>query len=353
MQMEMTQLDGMVVHTSWNQSKLRMAVALSDGALQIWDASTEASGTSHLTLTGHWDAGVGGFCPKVTWAPSEYGDVVASCSVDGVISLWEEVILDGETEGTWRRIASLNTAQLSVLDMQFSNTKTGLLLLVISADGHARIYHTIDVLNVAKWQLQAELQNSRTPIEINGKYTFLGASVAWRSSTSRSPQPAFAFGCNSSSSSLNVAKVWEFEQSHQRWFCVAELREADELDKPVNHVSWAPNIGRDVRNPQMSCIEHVIVFPPVSLPVPGSYEMIAVASGDGISIWQVAGAQEKCSVRRVARLMGFEDEVWQAEWDMSGMTLASAGSDGIVRLWQANLKGVICIVINFAIIMST
>lgn len=316
MKKEMVQLDALVVDTSWNQSGLRMAAALSDGSLQIWDASADVAGADHLAQTAHWDAGVGGCCPKVIWASSEYGDVIATCSANGDIFIWEEVILDGEREKTWRRTASLS-AQVPVLDMQFSNASTGLHLLVVSSDGHARIYHSSDILNLGMWQLQAEFQNSGTPMGINGKQKFLGASAAWRSPTSISLQPAFVFGCNSTSSSLNVAKVWEFEQSHQRWFCVAELREADELNKPVNHVSWAPNIGR-------------------------SYEMIAVASGDGISIWQlkfIAGAQEKCSVRRVARLTGFEEEVWQAEWDTSGMTLASSGSDGVVRLWQTNLKG--------------
>lgn len=28
------------------------------------------------------------------------------------------------------------------------------------------------------------------------------------------------------------------------------------------------------------------------------------------------------------------------EWDMSGMTLATTGQDGMVRLWQSNLNGV-------------
>lgn len=27
------------------------------------------------------------------------------------------------------------------------------------------------------------------------------------------------------------------------------------------------------------------------------------------------------------------------EWDMSGMTLATTGNDGVVRLWQSNLNG--------------
>lgn len=32
-------------------------------------------------------------------------------------------------------------------------------------------------------------------------------------------------------------------------------------------------------------------------------------------------------------------QVWQMEWDVSGMTLATTGSDGVVRLWQSNLNG--------------
>lgn len=33
-------------------------------------------------------------------------------------------------------------------------------------------------------------------------------------------------------------------------------------------------------------------------------------------------------------------QVWQMEWDVSGMTLATTGHDGMVRLWQSNLNGV-------------
>ncbi|KAH6558726.1 hypothetical protein KP509_1Z048600 [Ceratopteris richardii] len=220
-------------------------------------------------------------------------------------------------EKTWRQTSTLSTAQSSVLDIQFSNSTSALYLLVISADGYARIYMLEDSLNLMKWQLQAEFQNSRSPMEINGKHRFWGASIAWRKSTLMNLQPAFVVGCNSTSHALNSAKVWEFQQAHQRWFCIAELCEADESDKPVNHVSWAQNIGR-------------------------SHELIAVASGDGVSIWQlkfVTAAENNCSAVRIARLTGFEGEVWQVEWDMSGMTLASSGTDGVVRLWQTNLQG--------------
>ncbi|KAL3623625.1 hypothetical protein CASFOL_023581 [Castilleja foliolosa] len=47
----------------------------------------------------------------------------------------------------------------------------------------------------------------------------------------------------------------------------------------------------------------------------------------------------RLSVQRVALLSSHDSEVWQMEWDMSGMTLASTGSDGVVRLWQSNVNG--------------
>lgn len=320
--MEMAQLDGVVAQTCWNYCGHRMAAAGADGTIQVWDATTHgtalgAGAGEGLTLTAHWKAAVGGPTPKVIWAPPEYGDMLASCSANGAISVWEEVVVEGERETTWRLTASLDDVHSPILDMQFGDTCAGLKLVAVFADGHARIYETADTLNLKQWQLQAEFQNARTLVEKNMKSSFFGACVCWKSPTFTSQRPAFVFGCNSTSPLINVAKVWEFEQSHQRWFCIAELRETDEEDKPVNHVSWAPNIGRP-------------------------YEMIAVASGDGASIWQVKflpTVHEKVSVQRVARLTGFDEEVWQVEWDMSGMTLASSGSDGVVRLWQANLKG--------------
>ncbi|KAI3886399.1 hypothetical protein MKX03_036686 [Papaver bracteatum] len=51
------------------------------------------------------------------------------------------------------------------------------------------------------------------------------------------------------------------------------------------------------------------------------------------------GSDGRLFVEKVALLSGHEGEVWQMEWDMSGMTLATTGSDGVVRLWQSNLNG--------------
>ncbi|KAL6182335.1 hypothetical protein ACLB2K_043758 [Fragaria x ananassa] len=113
-------------------------------------------------------------------------------------------------------------------------------------------------------------------------------------------------------------QVWEFDQAHQRWLPVAELASPDEKGVQVYAVAWAPNIGRP-------------------------YEVIAVATHKGISIWHLGlnpDSDGRLSTEKVAQLTGHKGEVWQLEWDMSGMTLASTGSDGVVRLWQSNLNGV-------------
>ncbi|KAL5984694.1 epoxide hydrolase, soluble (sEH) [Asimina triloba] len=73
------------------------------------------------------------------------------------------------------------------------------------------------------------------------------------------------------------------------------------------------------------------------------YEVLAIATSKGIAIWHLdlnPDTDGRFSVEKVALLSGHDGEVWQLEWDMSGMTLASVGSDGMVRLWQSNLNGV-------------
>ncbi|KAE9450809.1 hypothetical protein C3L33_17291, partial [Rhododendron williamsianum] len=74
-------------------------------------------------------------------------------------------------------------------------------------------------------------------------------------------------------------KVWEFDQDHQRWLAVAELALPEEKGNPIYVVAWAPKNFRPY-------------------------------------------------------------EVWEMELNISGMTLATTGGDGVVSLLQSNLKGV-------------
>uniref|UniRef100_A0A0E0JLA2 Uncharacterized protein n=1 Tax=Oryza punctata TaxID=4537 RepID=A0A0E0JLA2_ORYPU len=113
-------------------------------------------------------------------------------------------------------------------------------------------------------------------------------------------------------------QIWEFEEAHQRWLPLVELGSPQDKGDIVRAVAWAPNIGRP-------------------------YEIIAVATCKGIAIWHIGLSAESdgsLSTENVAVLSGHDGEVLQLEWDMGGMTLASTGGDGMVKLWQANLNGV-------------
>jgi WD40 repeat protein len=57
----------------------------------VWDLDEE----SHWKKTAEWKAHKGSVW-KVEWAHPEFGQVIASCSVDRSICIWEE----GEEEGT-------------------------------------------------------------------------------------------------------------------------------------------------------------------------------------------------------------------------------------------------------------
>ncbi|KAE9459606.1 hypothetical protein C3L33_08492, partial [Rhododendron williamsianum] len=186
------------------------------------------------------------------------------------------------------------------------------------SDGHLKVYELLDPLELKNWQLQAEFQNVIDSVSKFGKAACLSASVSWSPERGESQQLSFVLGFNSNIMQLNSAKVWEFDQDHQRWLPVAELALPEEKGDPVYAVAWAPNIGRP-------------------------YEVIAIATHKGIAIWHLGlnpDLDGRLSVEKVASLSGHEGGVWEMEWDMSGMTLATTGGDGVVRLWQSNLNGV-------------
>ncbi|XP_010261510.1 PREDICTED: protein SEH1-like isoform X2 [Nelumbo nucifera] len=285
--------------SSWNYCGQRLATGLLDGTLVIFDSLEPDSST--FTCTSRTKAH-GASITKVIWVPPEYGDAVACICADGTLLLWEEVE-EGPQLLKWKlcKLFESNATQV-----------------VAYSDGHVKVYELLDPLLLNKWQLQAEFQNVIDSVAMCGKASCLSASISWNPQISESHHSSFVLGFNSDLPQFNSSKVWEFDEAHQRWLPVAELALPGDKGDQVYAVAWAPNIGRP-------------------------YEVIAVATCKGIALWHLglnADTEGRLSVEKVALLSGHEGEVWQMEWDMSGMTLATTGSDGVVRLWQSNLNGV-------------
>ncbi|KAJ7945025.1 protein SEH1 [Quillaja saponaria] len=262
---------------------------------------------------------------KIVWVPPEYGDAVACICVDGSVSLWEEVAEDAQPV-QWKMCKSFKNSS-KVLDIQFGISMTRLKLVAAYSDGHVKVYELLDPLELNNWQLQAEYQNVTESVPSFGKALCFSASISWNPQQGESQDSSIVVGFNSNTSELNSSK-FKSETALTRYGSLIRLIKdgfqwqswlhLEKKDDQVYAVKWAPNIGRP-------------------------FEVIAVATSKGIAIWQLGlnpDQDGRLSAEKVALLSGHEGEVWQMEWDMSGMTLATTGRDGMVRLWQANLNGV-------------
>ncbi|XP_015083387.1 protein SEH1 [Solanum pennellii] len=307
-------LDEGTTCTAWNYSGHRLAAGSTDGTLSVFDSTDPAS--SVFSCSSKFKVHESSIV-KVVWAPPEYGDVVACICADGSLLLWEEVVEDSELL-QWKLCKCFDRISSQVLDVQFGVSQTSLKLVAAYSDGQVKVFELLDPFELKNWQLQAEFQNVIESVSKFGNVSCRSASIAWNPLKGEIQQSSFVLGFDSDTPHLNSSKVWEFDQDHQRWLPVAELAlPADKAD-PVSTVAWSPNIGRP-------------------------YELIAVATCKEIALWHVGSNPDsdgRLSVEKVAMLSTHDSEIWQMEWDMSGMTLATTGSDGVVRLWQCNLNGV-------------
>ncbi|CAK9163049.1 unnamed protein product [Ilex paraguariensis] len=306
-------LDKGTTCSAWNYCGQRLATGSIDGTLTIFDSADPASSSfTCSSRTGVNEASI----VKVLWVPPEYGDAVACIFADGTFSLWQEVVEDTEPL-RWKLCKHFEHSK-QVLDIQFEVSQTSLKLVSAYSDGHVKIYELLDPLELKNWQLQAEFLNVIDMISKTGKASCVSASISWNPQRGESQESSFVLGFNSDIPQLNSSKVWEFDQDHQRWLPVAELALPGDRGDQVYAAAWAPNIGRP-------------------------YEVIAIATHRGIAIWHMELKPDpggRLSVEKVASLSGHDGEVWQMEWDMGGMTLATTANDGMVRLWQSNLNGV-------------
>ncbi|KAI9915509.1 hypothetical protein PsorP6_007289 [Peronosclerospora sorghi] len=116
---------------------------------------------------------------KIEWAP-EFGQILASCSFDRTVSIWEDQGVYVHNPGAgpvatsdsvramsphvptigcrdgWRYQAQLVDARDSVHDVKFSPRHLWLRLAYASKDGFVRMYEDIDVMNLSHWPLQEE-----------------------------------------------------------------------------------------------------------------------------------------------------------------------------------------------------
>lgn len=194
-----------LLHTlAWDHYGMRLCTGSSDQKIKVWDKrglsdkAPRPEGSplhklgekSELVLNDAWKAHDSSVL-KVCWAHPEYGQVLASCSFDRSIRIWEEVESEPLWSGRrWVERARLVDASGSVQDLDFAPNHLGLCLAACASDGMVRIYVAEEVINLAHWPLvqQFEAAPAGAGKEADGNYC-----LAW--CPSRFRRPALAVGC--------------------------------------------------------------------------------------------------------------------------------------------------------------
>ena len=276
----------------------RLVTCSSDRTLKLWSLKHD-EWTLSMEWTGHQ-----GSIWQVDWAHPEFGSIIASCSFDRSVILWD--VSNTSSHGRYfscvfyfiniiyRLLAQLVDARESINAIAFAPRHFGLRLATASADGYVRMYEAIDVLNLSHWPLQEEFLGHK------------GSSVTTISwNKSRFDVPTLVIGASDGSVS-----VYGYNASYMRWSVLCVLSE--EGNSTVHDVSWAPCIGR-------------------------SYHTVAVTSKDcTIRILKLRAKQNDSGydVTVEGNIVLRDCEVWKLCWNVVGTVLTASGDDGIVRMFK-------------------
>jgi len=273
----------------------RIATCSSDQRIKVWDLNDQ----NEWICSCEWKAHSGSVW-KVAWAHPEFGQVLASCSFDRTVCIWEEELDTKGGKNRWSKRATLVDSRDSVQDIKFAPRHLGLRLATCSSDGFVRIYEAADVTNLATWSPMEEFESQKG-----------GATcISWNPSPLDS-RPMLAVG-----SSDPGVKIWEYNETYRKWVHVETLQGTKPHTSAIHDVCWAPNMGR-------------------------TYHLIATASKDQtLKIWklQIQSEKQKVEAKDVATFPDHQSEVWRVEWNITGTILASSGDDGVVRLFKTDFS---------------
>jgi nucleoporin SEH1 len=135
----------------------RFATGSADKHIKVWtwDEDAQKWQCDDLQQRAHNDV-----IYRLSWAHPEFGQLLASCSEDCTVKIWEEQgsCGDASSGGRWVRRAQL-TQTHPVRDVKFSYRGMGLVLATACADGYVRVYEARDVFDLTNWDIKVFLSS--------------------------------------------------------------------------------------------------------------------------------------------------------------------------------------------------
>jgi len=355
-----TQHKDLVHDVSYDFYGSRFATCSSDQTVRIWDRKEDNEWFCSSSFKAH-----SGSVWRVSWAHPEFGQIIATCSFDRTVSVWEEKQDDSvepnhpmepgrQERDSWVRRANLVDSRTSVTDVKFAPKHLGLLLATCSVDGTLRIYEAPDIMSLSQWNLQHDL-NTRMPC----------SCLSWNPSPFHVPmiavgsdEPSAQEVTPSSIPTSNVeskacrVQVYECVDNARRWVRVDVALAPVVLTDPVHDIAFASSVGKDYHLLAVATsVDVKIVAIKDASKEQQRLQEKSFSRDDRESILSSTGFRDSTSAyftlhhkmdcnRYILKVLAsFQDhgsKVWRLSWNMTGTVLASSGEDACIRLWKSN-----------------
>ena len=272
----------------------KLATASSDRTVRVFSVTAGQQPQPLATLHGHE-----GPVWQVAWAHPKWGTVLASCSYDRKVIIWQA---KPGNPSAWDQVYKHAEHMGSVNSIAWCPHEYGLELACASSDGR------VSVLTHRPDDTWAVKMLDTQQVGVN--------AVSWESASGPDVNPnnkrIVTAGCD------NTVKIWKFDAASTEWEKKAELgRDAGGQrighDDWVRDAAWAPSLG-----------------------LPGS--VIASCSQDRkVMIWKET-EPDKWEGADLATEK-FAAPVWRVSWSLTGNILAVSCGDNSVTLWKESVAG--------------
>lgn len=333
-------------------SSLRISIFSAPAGSQA-EPGAAAAGSGAWTETARMERAHAGPIWRLSWGHPEFGEPLASCSEDRVVTIWycdpaannaSAAVAQRGSDGSralpsWQRRAQLQ-GEGPFVDVRFAPSSIGLKLAACTADGRAKIFECVNRLDLRSWEAEdLESLAHRAPATsasptasaaagagaVPGANFCASAALDWM----RAP---FGGSGDERGEVLAVAgragrlAIWS--RDNNRWKEVVSSEAHPVQSGGVKDLAWCPNLCRP-------------------------YEIIATC-GAGARLWRVDfpsqdeayGAPQSrkvpspaCQLQLLKELVPAADEVcpvWRCSWNLTGTTLSLCPESGEISVWKAN-----------------
>lgn len=261
---------------------------------------------------------------KVVWASPEFGQVIASCSYDASVRIWEEDPREAYGSGRrWKRKATISEFHGALYDIAFAPSHLGLKLASIDSEGMFHVHEALDPNNLQYWtSLMPEESLVTKQASRNRQSAF---SLSW--CPSMFFKEYIAVSAQDSAYIYHKSELGKFQR-------VAEFPSCKGL---IRDIAWAPSMGRQFQLIAVASLDKYIrVFKVTKAAAAPAVKGYSADTDALMDVDEGASGAQPLNIELISTLGDHRSEVWRVSWNITGTILASAGNDGNVRFWKAS-----------------